>query len=105
VRVYRKIETSLGQAESESSMARSNTAFPLVTWMREAGEPPVRGVSGEPARIAKTDLGAHLVPSGRILHAAGGATLTRALPRGYAGVSLPRPGVLPSTERTPSCSY
>lgn len=105
MRVYRNVETSLGLGESGSSMARSNTTLRLVTRMRETGEPPVQGVSGDPARIAKADLGAHFAPAGRVLHAAGGATLTRALPRGYAGASLPRPGVLPSTERTPSCSY
>ena len=105
MRVYKNVETSLGQGESGSSMARPNTTFPLATWMRGTGEPPVRGVSGDPARVAKTDLGAHFAPAVRILHAAGGATLTRALPRGCAGASLPRPGALPSTERTPSCSY
>ena len=86
-------------------MARPNTAFRLVTWMRETGEPPVRGVSGDPVRTAKADLGAHFAPAGRVLRAADRARLTRALPRGYAGASLPWPGVLPSTERTPSCSY
>lgn len=105
MRVYRKIETSLGQAESESSMARSNTAFRLVTWMRETGEPSVQGVSGDPARIAKADLGTHFAPAGRVLHAAGGVTLTRALSRDCAGALLPWPGVLPSTERTLPCSY
>ena len=105
MRVYRNIEASLGHEESGSSTARSNPAFGLVTWLRWTGEPPVAGVSGEPARIAKTDLGAHFAPAGRVLHAAGGAALTRALPRGCAGALLPWPGVLPSTERTPSCSY
>jgi hypothetical protein len=105
VRVYRNVEASLDHKERGSSMARPNTAFRLVTWMRETGEPSVQGVSGDPVRVAKTDLGAHSAPAGRVLHAAGGATLTRALPRDYADVSLPRPGVLPSTERTPSCSY
>jgi hypothetical protein len=104
VRVYRNVETSLDHEESGSSMARPKPAFRLVTWMRGTGEPPVRGVSGDPARVAKTDLGAHFAPAGRVLCAAGGATLTRALPRGCAGASLPWSGALPSTERTPSCS-
>ncbi|GAB2801208.1 hypothetical protein GCM10027176_01670 [Actinoallomurus bryophytorum] len=105
MRVYRNVETSLDQSGAGSSMARSNTAFRLVTWMRDTGETPARGVSGEPARIAETDLGAHFAPAGRVLHAAGGVTLTRALSRDCAGALLSWPGVLPSTERTLPCSY
>jgi hypothetical protein len=53
VRVYGNVETSLGPGESESPTARSDMAFRLVTRMREIGESPLEGGSGEPARIAK----------------------------------------------------